>query len=157
MPRQPRVGSPQPQEKVLSAAYVDRLAEYGWKPHRDCLARKNLSRASVYWHMHETQRGTVSSKSRFQTVLFQQYSANLSYVHKARGPCRSACQPRRAHIGPYERNVQSPDSELPPSENTLVCSRATHVALAVRHPLSQVRSISVLRFWTSEGSTQAEF
>ena len=28
--------------------------------------------------MRETQRGTVSSNSRFQAVLFQQYSANLS-------------------------------------------------------------------------------
>ena len=28
--------------------------------------------------MRETQRGTVSSNSRFQTILVQQYSANLS-------------------------------------------------------------------------------
>ena len=30
--------------------------------------------------MRETQRGTVSSNSRFQAVLFQQYSANLSFL-----------------------------------------------------------------------------
>ena len=29
----------------------ERLAEYGWKPHRDLLAQKNLSRASIYWYM----------------------------------------------------------------------------------------------------------
>ena len=50
-----------------------RLAEYGWKPHRAFLgSKKNLSRASMYWNMHEKQGGTVSPNSRFQ-----QYSANL--------------------------------------------------------------------------------
>ena len=29
----------------------ERLAEYGWKPHRDLLAQKSLSRASIYRHM----------------------------------------------------------------------------------------------------------
>ena len=42
--------------------------------------QQKLSLASVYWHMRETQRGTVSSNSRFRTVLFQQYSANLSVI-----------------------------------------------------------------------------
>ena len=59
-------------------AACERLAEYGWKPHRDFLARKSQSPAPFYWYMRETQRGTVSSNSRFQTILFQQYSANLS-------------------------------------------------------------------------------
>ena len=56
----------------------ERLAEYGWKPHQMFVAQKCLSRASIYWYMHETKEGTVSSNSRFQTVSFQQYSANLS-------------------------------------------------------------------------------
>ena len=58
----------------------ERLAEYGWKPHRDSLAPKSLSRALIYWYMCSNQRGTASSNSRFQTVLvlFQQYSADLS-------------------------------------------------------------------------------
>ena len=42
--------------------------------------KRKLSRASIYWHMREKQRGTVSSNSRFQTVLFQQCSANRSTV-----------------------------------------------------------------------------
>ena len=56
----------------------ERLAEYGWKPHRDMLAQQKQSKASTYWYMRETQRGTLSSNSRFQTVPFQQCSANLS-------------------------------------------------------------------------------
>ena len=59
---------------------IKRLAEYGWKPHRDLLAQETLSRASIYWYVRETQRGTVSSNSRFQAALFQQYSANLSVI-----------------------------------------------------------------------------
>ena len=56
----------------------ERLAEYGWRPHRVALAQQQLSRASIYWYMREQQRGTASSSSRFQAVLFQQYSTNLS-------------------------------------------------------------------------------
>ena len=56
----------------------ERLAERDRKPHRDLLARKSLSRASTYMCMREQQRGTVSSNSRFQTALIQQYSADLS-------------------------------------------------------------------------------
>ena len=59
-------------------ALNERLAEYGRKPHRDVLAQKGISLASIYWYMRETQKGTVSSNSRFKTVLVQQYSANLS-------------------------------------------------------------------------------
>ena len=47
-------------------------------------AQKYLSRAPHYRYMRETQVGTVmstvSSISRFQTVLFPQYSANLSIM-----------------------------------------------------------------------------
>ena len=57
----------------------EKLAEYGWKPHRDRVARKNLSRASIYRYTHENQRGTASSNSRCQTVPFRQHSANLSH------------------------------------------------------------------------------
>ena len=37
----------------------ERLAEYGRKPHRVVVAQQFLSPASFYWHMRETQRGTV--------------------------------------------------------------------------------------------------
>ena len=56
----------------------ERLAEYGRKPHRDLLAQQTISRASTHWRMFETQRGTASSNSRFQAVLLQQCSANIS-------------------------------------------------------------------------------
>ena len=55
---------------------VGNLIEIVW-------VNKNLSRASSYQYVHETQRGTASSHSRFQTVLFQQYSANLSNTRDA--------------------------------------------------------------------------
>ena len=77
----------------------ERLAEYGWRPHRDFLDRKNLQRASTYWYMREKQRGTVSSNSRFQMVLVQQYSANLSnrcitsyYRHRCSCPRSGDCR-----------------------------------------------------------------
>ena len=60
------------------ADVCERLAECGWKPDRYLLAQTNLSMASTYWYMHATESVTVSSNSRFQTVLFQQHSANLS-------------------------------------------------------------------------------
>ena len=53
----------------------ERLAEYAWKPHRICLAQTKLSPASFDCYMREKQRGKVSSNPRFQTVLFQEYSA----------------------------------------------------------------------------------
>ena len=67
---------------------TETLAEYDWKPHRDLLAPKSLSPASIDWHMYETQRGTVSSNSRFQTVLFQQYSTNPSKTGTPRAEVR---------------------------------------------------------------------
>ena len=39
---------------------------------------KNILQASSYSYMLKHGEGTVSSNSRFQTVLFQQYAANLS-------------------------------------------------------------------------------
>ena len=56
----------------------ERLAEHDLKHHRDLMSQTNLYRASIYWYMRETQRRTVSSNSRSPTVLFRQYSANLS-------------------------------------------------------------------------------
>ena len=48
-----------------------------------CWINKHLSKASNDWYMmRETQRGKVSSNSRFQTVPFQQYSANLSVLQR---------------------------------------------------------------------------
>ena len=41
--------------------------------------------ASAYWYMREKQKGTVSSNSRFLTVLSQQYPANLSREFTKRG------------------------------------------------------------------------
>ena len=64
---------------LVGSPCLERLAEYGWKPHRFSLAQRGLSRASIYWYMHEQQRRTVSSNWRRQTVLFQQYSTNLSF------------------------------------------------------------------------------
>ena len=55
--------------------------------------QNSLSRASTYWYMRENQRGTVSSNSRFRTVLFQQYShADLS----RRCCCRGSAPGRRS-------------------------------------------------------------
>ena len=50
---------------------VGNLVEIRWP-------KQSPSRASSYRYMRETQRGTVSSNSRFRTVLFRQHSANLS-------------------------------------------------------------------------------
>ena len=63
-----------------NSSLIERLAEYSWKSHRVVLAQKQLSPASLYWHLREKQRGTVSSNTRFQTALFRQYSANLSLI-----------------------------------------------------------------------------
>ena len=52
------------------------------EPHRFFVAQANISRASIYLYMRGKQGGTVSSNSRFQTVQFQQYSANLSVYPK---------------------------------------------------------------------------
>ena len=43
-------------------------------------------------YMHEKQKGTVSSNSRFQTVILRQYSANLPLTH-ATSRTRTQCSP----------------------------------------------------------------
>ena len=48
----------------------ERLAEYGWKPHRDVLPQKAYHRPQCT-AICVKNRGTVSSNSRFQTVLLQ--------------------------------------------------------------------------------------
>ena len=68
---------------MQASLFCERLAEYGWKPHRIVLAHTDKSRSSNFWHMREPQRRqrcTVSWNSRFQTVQIQQHSANLSSV-----------------------------------------------------------------------------
>ena len=54
------------------------MAEHDWKPHRISGAQQKTTRAPIYLYMRDKQRGTVSSSSRFKTVLLQQYSTNLS-------------------------------------------------------------------------------
>ena len=66
----------------FSGTDTERLAEYGWKPHRDLWAQIKQLRASIQWYMRKTQR----ANSRFQTVLFQQYSANLSDTQAQESP-----------------------------------------------------------------------
>ena len=51
----------------LMSNILERLAEYGWKPRRDFVGSKHLSRASISWCVRGRQRGSVSSNSRFQT------------------------------------------------------------------------------------------
>ena len=79
--REPAAG-PRPRQSDAPALF-ERLAEYGWEPHRDRFAPKCLSRASDYRRTREKQGGAASSNSRFRTVrfrtvLFRQYSANLT-------------------------------------------------------------------------------
>ena len=80
-----------------------RLAEYGWKPHhdRDFLAqhKKQQAHAPFYSYMCEQQRGTVSSKSGFQAVLFQRYSANLSMNREQLNVVSARCRPSRPFPG----------------------------------------------------------
>ena len=66
------------QQYSASLLKVGRNAEAsGWRSTdgsliQTCWLRNIISGASVYWQMCKTRRGTVSSNSRFQTVLFQQ-------------------------------------------------------------------------------------
>ena len=69
-------------------SYSERLAECNWEPHRYFLPQKRQSPASMRvknrgWYVREKQRMTVSSNSRFQAVLFQQHSANLSLYYSS--------------------------------------------------------------------------
>ena len=63
----------------------ERLAEYGWKPHRVFSAQNNLLRASIYWYMREQQRGTVSSNSRFQTAHSTVFRQPLNLCRRSVG------------------------------------------------------------------------
>ena len=58
------------QNNLLLTNISERLAEYGWKPRRAASGQTNPSRASIRWHVRETQTGTVSSNLRLQTLLF---------------------------------------------------------------------------------------
>ena len=69
---------PGAQRFATRGCMCERLAEYGWNPHRDFLARTNRSQSSIYWYVREQHRGTVSLNSKCQRVLSQEYSANLS-------------------------------------------------------------------------------
>ena len=71
-------GPPAGRARPSGMSLAERLTEYGWKPHRDCLAQKNISRASTYLVYACKTEGYGLSNSRSQTVLFQQYSVNLS-------------------------------------------------------------------------------
>ena len=62
----------------VARGVFERLAEYGWRPHRIGVARANLLEASIYRCKHNKQGSTVSSNSRSETALLQQYSASLS-------------------------------------------------------------------------------
>ena len=64
-----------PSADLVPTPLTERLAECGWKFIEFCWLKK-LSPASFYLYTHEQQRGTVSSNSRFQTIQFQQNSAN---------------------------------------------------------------------------------
>ena len=47
----------QSQQLRISRSMHERLAEYGWKPHRYLLACRNRSPASSYWYVHDERRG----------------------------------------------------------------------------------------------------
>ena len=64
------------------------------------MAQRKLSAASFHWYMRDKQRGTVSSNSRFQTVLFQQCSANLSLASRPLVLPRACAAGRRRRRGP---------------------------------------------------------
>ena len=71
--------------------FLERLAEYCWKPHRVCLAQKGLWRATIHWYMHIYiyiyiyiyNKGVRFHRIRDvkQTVLCKQYSANLPFLY----------------------------------------------------------------------------
>ena len=49
-----------------------------WEASSNCCGSAKMPQAPIYRYLRERQGGTVSSNSRFQTVLIQQFSANLS-------------------------------------------------------------------------------
>ena len=89
-------------ELVSAGAMDERLPEHGWKPHRVCLAQTNLSRGSIYCHMREKQRSTVSSNSRFH----KQYCFNSIPPASQWRPCLS----RRPRSGRGDAGSAMPHS-----------------------------------------------
>ena len=69
---------------------TERLAEYGWKPHRDVLAQKGLSRASIYWYIIcMTNRGVRFHRIRdFKRYYFNSLlpTSQLHLLFAARSP-----------------------------------------------------------------------
>ena len=98
--------------------HIERLAEYGWKPHRDSLARKTLSRASIYWYMREKQRGMVASNSRFQRELFQRYSINLSHMWSVSLSLRRGKQEKSLRRGKQRNQMEYRKSKDTESRTT---------------------------------------
>ena len=77
--------SPRQRNKAegFPAIMAERLAEYGWKPHRDLLAQNSLSQASIYWYMREQKWGTgfiefEISNSTISTVFLQPLNDRVS-------------------------------------------------------------------------------
>ena len=74
----------------------ERLAEYGielfW-------LKKHITGFILLAYMREQQRDTASSTSRFQTVLFQQYSAKLSTPSLPGRLARQAAQTQAGQAG----------------------------------------------------------
>ena len=70
------------------------------------LGSKQKQPAPSYWCMRESQRGTDSSNSKSITVLFQQYSANISGPRAGRGSRGGRSRPQRIH--PRARRASPP-------------------------------------------------
>ena len=78
---QPARDSAQPtDDMMIRRRLFEMLAEYGWKPHQELLTKKQQIPAQFEWYTHGKLWGTVLSNSKHQTVLVQQYSANLSLL-----------------------------------------------------------------------------
>ena len=60
--------------------WVEKLAEYGWKPHRVLLAQKAYHRPHLIGIYASNTEGYGFIEFGIQTVQFQHYSANLSWV-----------------------------------------------------------------------------
>ena len=71
---------------MRSNAILERLKEYGWKPHRIVVSQTNILQASICRYMHKQQGCTFSSNSIFRTVLFIMVldTANITYTEWGR-------------------------------------------------------------------------
>ena len=86
---------------------------------------KHLLRASSYWHTHETQRGAVSSNSRFQTVrlvsgknntpfvqaLAMQPSGNKLYLASILALCKPSFSPEECGFHRHRYVISIPPSQ----------------------------------------------